>query len=246
MTDFFDDDLVKRKEAMPDLKMGPGHENPSTKTEPGTSSDVPSRGVSDFNLTSMTRHKIEIEDQVANAMKELERLRQRQEDLEQQKESLENLRQRQDRYAKGKRDVIERLSQNLVVLEKEELQAEQTLELLHLTRQKFKARLEEIQDLNEENWSEDIFREELSKALSLIDNTRDEYNKSVAKIEALSREKGSGVDHQPMLLNEGPDHEGEEKTFMSWLKVGFAVSFPVIVTLTILAVLYYLNSIGIL
>ena len=63
MTDFFDDDLVKKRDAeigVKNIKFGPG--GAPAKAEPGASSDLPARPVSDINLTRMARHKEQVEE----------------------------------------------------------------------------------------------------------------------------------------------------------------------------------------
>ena len=43
--------------------------------------------------------------------------------------------------------------------------------------------LQEIEDMNEEGWAEDRFREELGKSLAVIEDSRLEYNKTLARID---------------------------------------------------------------
>ena len=56
--------------------------------------------------------------------------------------------------------------------------ANQRLELLAETERRFKKMLNDMRGFNEEQWSPDSedLREELNKALVVIDNTRKEYN----------------------------------------------------------------------
>ncbi len=242
-TDFFDDDLVKQRESTKRIRMGPGDEPVSE----GASGEGVSRGVSDFNLTRMARHKEQVEEHVAHTAQELERLRQRQENLEKERKTLEELRKKQADYERGKREIMERLSQSLVSLEKEEVKAEQLLEVLAATRKRFRTWLTNVETLQEETWSEEEFRDELYKALAVVDDTRVDYNKAMAKIEALmGEERKAGMSNQAVIFDESRFAGEEEKTFSYWLKVGVAVSLPVIITLVILSILHYMHSIGLL
>lgn len=231
-TDFFDDDLVKPNRGQGSISMGPGAG--STKpVEPGApSTTFPSRPVSDFNLTRMARHKDEVETQVARAAEELERLRQRQEDLEREKHDLEDLRRMQDEYQQGKREMIEQLSQSLLKLEKDELRAEQTRDLLASTRRNFKVMLENIKALGDESWTDEQFREELGKARMIIEDARMEFNKSRAKIDALISIEEKADRGRPVVF-ESPLRDENVFSFGHWFKVGMAVTLP----LTILIVL---------
>ncbi len=235
-TDFFDDDLVK-------------HRKPPTETlaEPGAT-EAPARGVSDLNLTRMARHREQVEDHMAHAAQELERLRQRQEHLEKEKSTLEELRRRQAEYERGKRDMLEHLHHSLISLEKDELNAEQLLEQVTRTRQQCREWLAEIDSIDEAEWGEESFREELGKALTRVEDVRVEYNKALAKVEALSHgEKQTATVHRPVFYEDrAEDEDGGVRGFAYWLKVGFAVSLPVILTLVVLWVLYYMHSMGML
>jgi hypothetical protein len=240
-TDFFDDDLIKQRDAAKRIKLGPGDDPMGTVGDGPSSDEVPVRPVSDFNLTRMAKHRHEVDDQVVHAMQELERLRKRQEDLEREKQDLEDLRRRQDEYERGKREMVERFNQSLVSLEKDELQAERMAELLGATRKRFKTMLAELQAINEELWGEEHIREELNKALIVLEDGRMEYNKAMSKIDAVSGGKKSGVgEHEPVVFEEGrPVHE-TEKSFGHWVKVGLAVTLPIIVVLVAITVVFFI------
>lgn len=238
-TDFFDDDLVKHRGALRKTK-GEGN------VEPGAT-EAPPRGVSDFNLTRMARHKDQVEESMAHAAQELERLRQRQENLEKEKHVLEELRRRQSEYERAKREMLEHLNHSLISLEKDELNAEKLLELVTATRKRCRTWLADIDSIDEETWPEDQFREELGKALTRVEDIRMEYNKALAKIEALgAEEKKSAATHHPIMFEESRRDTAAERGFGYWLKVGFAVSLPIILTLVILWIMHYMHSMGML
>jgi len=240
-TDFFDDDLVKQRDTARRLKLGPADEPIGTLSDSGASDEVPVRPVSDFNLTRMAKHKQEVDNHMATAVQELERLRKRQEDLEREKRELEELRRKNDEYERGKREMVERLSQSLVTLEKDELQAERLSELLGATRKRFKTMLGEIQSLNDEAWPENQVRDELNKALVILEDARMEYNKSMSKIDAVggAAKKAASGEHAPVIFEEtGAAVHHEEHGFAYWVKVGFAVTLPLIAVIVVLTVVF--------
>lgn len=247
-TDFFDEDLVKQREAAKRIKMGPGDKPAAASDSSLASSDLPNRPVSDLNLTRMAKHKDEINAQVAQAMEELELLRTRQEDLEREKQSLEELRRKQHEYESGRREMLGHLNQSLVRLEKDELKAEQLSELISTTRQRFNVLLAEIQDLNEEAWPEESVREELNKALARIDQVRVEYNKALARIEgAMSDQAPTVISSQPVIFEEhGGVHHDDHLGFGHWFKVGLAASLPIILTLVLILLFFYLTQVGLI
>ncbi len=237
-TDFFDDDLVKQRDAAKRIKLGPGDEPLGTVGDMSSSDEVPVRPVSDFNLTRMAKHKQDVDEQVVTAMQELERLRARQENLEKEKRELEEVRRKQEEYERGKREMIERLNQSLLTLEKDELQASRLAELLGATRNRFKTLLADVQGLSDETWPEEQFRDELNKALTVVEDARMEYNKSMARIDTLGgASKPGAAPHQPVIFEESRFGGEAEKSFGHWLKVGFAVSLPLIVVIIVVTTL---------
>lgn len=247
-TDFFDEDLVKQRDAAKRVKLGPGDEPMGTLGDMQASDEVPVRPVSDFNLTRMAKHKQDVDEQVVTAMQELERLRTRQENLEKEKRDLEEIRRKQEEYEHGKREMVERLNQSVLTLEKDELQASRLSELLGATRKRFKVLLADIQNLNDEAWPEEQFRDELNKALTVIEDARMEYNKSMSRIDTLGGPgKPGGAEHQPVIFEESRFSSEPEKSFGHWLKVGFAVSLPLIVVIiAVTAFILALRSSGLM
>ncbi|MBI2438693.1 MAG: hypothetical protein HYV36_07775, partial [Lentisphaerae bacterium] len=146
--DFIDDDLIQRRDAVRQVKMGPAKglaASDAPRAESGSGGDL--------NLTPLTRRKEEISSQVATKLEELELLRSRQETLEREKSSLENLRNNQEKYDTGKREMIAHLEQSLIALEREEVALNQRMELLAETERRFKEMLGDMRGFNEEQWA---------------------------------------------------------------------------------------------
>ncbi|MBU1693928.1 MAG: hypothetical protein KKC51_08175 [Verrucomicrobia bacterium] len=241
-TDFFDDDLIKQRESAKRIKLGPADEPAVPLGEPA-SDEVPVRPITDFNLTRMARFKQDMGERSAQASQDIERLHQRQEEIEREKHDTDDLRRKTEEYERGKRDMVERFGQCLVTLEKEELRAEKLSELLASIRKRFKMMMGELQELNEEGWPEDSYRDELTRALSILENARQEYNKSMSRLDAIQGEKGPVAEHAPVTFEDRHAFQEIEHSFGYWIKVGLAVSLPLIVFLAILtAVLIVLQS----
>lgn len=240
-TDFFDDDLLKQREGARRIKLGPGDEPPSPLDEPG-SDEVSVRPIAEFNLTRMARLKKEMTEKSAQATQDLERLRRRQEEIEREKRDVEELRHKMEEYERGRRDLIERFSQSLVTLEKEEVQAQKLSEMLASIRKRFKMMLLELQQIREECWPEDTYRDELTRALSILENARQEYNRSMARLEVVQGERGGAPLHPPPAYEEVPTPT-HEHPFGYWIKVGLAVSLPIMLFLAlVVAVILLLRA----
>ncbi|MCS6771517.1 MAG: hypothetical protein NZ740_05780 [Kiritimatiellae bacterium] len=235
-TDFFDDDLIRQRDVSRRGRSGTGDDPSGLGSHEG--SELPARPVSDLNLTRMARHRKEVDTHAAIAAQELERLRKRQEQLEQEKRELEELRRRQDEYERGKREMTETLKRSLVALERKEIDAQRTVELLADARVRFKELLAEVEQLKEEVWPEDRIREELAKSLGILEQARLEYSKTMAKIEAVKPEAAAASGKPTVILEDRSGDAEDEKSFLYWLKVGLAFTLPLTAAILLVGLLF--------
>ncbi|MBU0677549.1 MAG: hypothetical protein KJ626_05475 [Verrucomicrobia bacterium] len=232
--DFFDDDLVKKREKTPEIHMGPADEVDPIETPPAN--------VSDLNLTRMAQHRERVEEQVAAAAHELEKLRQRQQDIEHEKRQLEDLRKKQSDFTGARHEMLEHLGSSLVRLEKDEIKSQQLLELLAAARREFRENLAEIETMNEDEWAPDDLQDELNRALTTLEDARMSYNRTMAKIEAVSSSEKATGKAEPVSFEHRTSHH--ERSFGEWMVIGLAVSLPMLLALVCLVILYYLQTIG--
>lgn len=227
-TDFFDEDLAQAN----DLR------KENIEEEDG----VPVRPISEASLSRMAKQKQELSNQVAGAAQEIELLRKKHEELEKEKGDLEELTGKQEEYEHGKRDIMNKLDRSIILIEKEEVQATNMAGLLSETRARFRDTLSELRKIDEATWSDETFHAELNRAMVLVENARMDYNKALAKIDAASWHKSAAEKTQPPMLEEVGRKPG--LGFGYWLKVGFAVSLPLIMFLVILFVAYLIITSG--
>ena len=192
--------------------------------------------ISDLNIGRLARYRQEVSSNMMEAVSALELLKIRRQLIEQKKSELEDLEKKQLDYERGKREMIEHLNEGIVALEKKEIQTAQLSELIKATRDRFREALEELEVIDEESWADDRFREELYKALVIVDDARMEYNKALAKIEVL--EVGGEA-----LLEQAPAATASAvveapRSFGYWVKVGFALTLPVVILASLCLAVY--------
>jgi hypothetical protein len=227
VTDFFDDDL-QRRAAVRTAPLGQ-----ATDVVGGVKGDdFPARPISDLNLTRMARHREEMNTQVATAKVEIERMKRRQSDLEREQHAIESLMEKQDQYERGKAEMIQCLSESVVSLQKMEDQAARQVEIYSSTRARFGECIEELHRMNDADWADEVFREELNKAVMQIDVVRKEFVKGQAAVEAAggpvrlfdeTRPRASAIDEE----------SGMSRGFAAWAKIGLAVSTPLIIAMAL-------------
>ena len=188
----------------------------------------------------MARQKEELTNQAAGAVKEIETLRQRQRDLEREKETIEKLARRQESYEDGKRDMIAKLSHALVAIRKEQEEVLRTGELLDVTRGRFEKSLEELRDINEEKWPEADFTVKVEESMAVVEGARSTYERAQARLDAVSWLRQS----DRLASGESPVDRLAERMqrrpgFVYWLMVGLAVMLPLAVVIVTLYVLHF-------
>ncbi len=240
-TDFFDEDLARERKAALKIKLdGDGAGAPRDGIIP-SSRDLPNRPVSDLTLTPLGRHKQEVTEQMVDKTQELDRLRARQEELERERRTLEEMRKKQEAFDTGRRELKGRLSESLARMEKDQLQTERLGQMLEETRRLFRERLDEVSALNEEEWGDESLLDELNKALALLENVRADYNKAMAKIEAIHPPTPAGAASSARVLafNEEPGLSLENaQGFGYWLRAGLAFTLPLMVLGAVLALVW--------
>ena len=164
-----------------------------------------------------------IDNQVQRAQEQLLALKRQQDMIERQKRELEELSRRQDQLQQGRTEMIEKFTRSLVVLERENFDAQKRVETLHNIHGAFSQHLDVLEAINPKSWEGLDLHKELTKALSAVDDARAEYTRSLPKI-------GKGQDSvEPAAVEAGLSGEFgamETKDFSYWLKAGFAFTLP--------------------
>ena len=243
--DFVDDDLIQSRPESERVPFSPVSKSAAPRPEAAGGGEV-NRPVTELDINALARHRQQIDTRSAVTAEELEKLRRKEEELQRQKRELEEARRKHDDYIKGKDELMARLGQSLVVIERHEIRAEQTAQLLKQTRLRFRELLETLRSLQDEAWTENEMRERLTEALAMIEDARMEYNKSTARIEAFLGEDEPG-ENRPVIFDEtGLDEPGEGRTFLDWLRIGFAFSLPLVLTVLAGVLILLLHLRGIL
>ncbi len=173
----------------------------------------------------LVRQKEQIQEQVADAAEEIERLQMRQKELEQARHALRELHRKQHVYEDGKKDLIEKLNRQCLYLEKEQDRLTRVLELVTVTREDFDGMLREIRELREDEWTESGFEESLDRALALLESMRGTYTKATARLHAQGLEKSKGHTND---VGVSPAVYAGGWTFWFRAGIAFAVSLGIV------------------
>ena len=175
----------------------------------------------------MVQQKEDLSGQMVDHAREMEALRLRQEELEREQRDLQDRTRMQDEYSHAKRSIVGDLARSMSVVEKDEIQARETTDLLSATKDRFKQMLADLMRINEDGWPPDAFHHELDEAMGTVEGARTDYEKAMVKMKALGA--GSGKAAEAHLSARSLADMG----FGSWLKVGAAVTLPLVLVLLI-------------
>jgi hypothetical protein len=177
----------------------------------------------------------EIDIKVQQAQNALIDLKRQQDEIERQKRELEDLSRKQREFEEGRREVLEKLTRGLVVLERQEFEIRREAEQIQGIREGFNEQIEQIESIKPQEWPPRELQSELTRALAIIDQALALYTQARARIEIL-REETAADELEESYREEGETLSG--KTFASSLKQGFAFTLPLMVFLLILTLIY--------
>ena len=168
----------------------------------------------------------EVDTRVVAAQQKLAELKRAQEELERERAGLEETRRRQMEFQTGRQEMIHNLTRGLGLLEEAEFNARRDAEQMGKAILDLRDALSKVEAVHEETWTKDNFNVELTRALTVIENARMEWNGSRLKFPVLSGQAQNGaepaprspVESQPLLS----DH-----SFFGLCKLGLALTWPV-------------------
>lgn len=177
---------------------------------------------------------------VEKAKEQIARLRKQQADLEREKAALEDLEQRQGEWHRGRKELSDALVKALAVLESEEAGIARQAVLVRDARANFAKTIEELAAIREDRWTQATLKDDLARALILLQRGRTELSEAKARIPAL---EGRPADASGAEIEEGiaglpsrarPLGAGE------LMRIGFWLALPAAVLAAVLAVLLML------
>ncbi len=184
----------------------------------------------------------EINIKVQRVEEQLLDLKRQQEEIERQKKELDELSRKQREFDEGRRDIVEKLTRGLVLLEREEFEVKRELEQIKLVRDSFAEHLSQTETLTPSDWPSEELPTELTKALARVDQAKTIYNQSRARLMAL-RQSEEGLSEDSIVSELAPEQTGGvpyEKSIGAMVREGFFYSaLPLGLSSIVLIILAY-------
>lgn len=170
------------------------------------------------------------------AQTQIEQLQQQQADVERQKLELQELNESKDDFLHGQVDLHEKLSTAVTALDREIFVSRQETEELEQARICFADHLEKINQLNPDGWNNESLRQDLARAISVLDLAEDEYQQTITHFSGGRSASLFGGGNKTKRTTAGSDSE-----FGTMLRNGFAFNLPVVLLGTVALILYLLK-----
>jgi hypothetical protein len=169
----------------------------------------------------------ELDTKVNEAQQRLEELRRAQEQLQRERAALDEARRRQTEFQTGREEMLQHLTRGVGLLADAEFKARREADQLARTLADLREQLAGLESIHEESWTQENWSLELTRALTTIENARNEWNSARLKWPLLSSAKSGS----PEPEKHGDDMSGTERSFLQWCKVGFAFTWPLALVL---------------
>ncbi len=200
-TDFFDEDLAETPAARPPAPSAP---------PPGES--------------YYERKKRELPEQLSQTGDEIERLKQRQEALERRKQEIIDQRRRVELFEHNRKDLLDKLRSNAVMVVRESEQASRTAALCNEVGGLFSRLHQELEAFAPDSWGEEEYDARLTEALAKVDAASAEYRKAMDQVAAVNwRGADAPREEGDLSLESGT---GAPRGFARWFVAGFAFAIP--------------------
>jgi len=170
----------------------------------------------------------EVDRKVVEAQQKLAELKRAQEDLERERATLEELRRRQLEFQNGRQEMVQNLTRGLGLLEEAEFNARRDSEQMIKTIADFRDALEKIQNVRDESWTKENFQMELTRALTIVENARMEWNSARLKLPALEGESAQKK-NEAETAPQPAVSPFASLSFGELCKIGLAMTWPLLI-----------------
>ncbi len=169
----------------------------------------------------------EVDSRVGDAQHKLAELKRLQTELERERAALEETRRRQLEFTTGRQEMVQNLTRGVGLLEEAEFAARRDAEQMAKALADLRDAQDKVQGIHEEIWTKDNLNVELTRALTIIENARMEWNGARLKFPLLSGVAPS--ESGPVPKESGLADGLVEKSFFDLCKLGLALTWPLAV-----------------
>lgn len=223
-SEFVDDDFQASRKGPAPATPGSPAANPFSGSSKGAEGEpAPSRE--------------EVEAKVGEMQNKLAELKRAQQELERERASLEEIRRRQMEFTTSRQEMVQHLTRGVGLLEEAEFNTRRDAEQMAKELVELREALVKVQSIQEQTWTKDNLNVELTRALTIVENARMEWNAARLKFPQLTgAEKMETAGTQP--AESQLEKTLQQRDYAHLCKLGLALTWPLaLVALAIFIVL---------
>ena len=181
----------------------------------------------------------ELDSRVSETQQRLMELKRAQEELERERATLEEARRRRAEFQTGREEMLQSLTRGLGFLEEAEFNSRRDAEQMAKTLGALRDALTKVQSVHEQTWTQENYNVEVTRALTIIDNGRMEWNAARLKWPLLNGSQTPQQEASP--AEKSAPRSLDSLGFLQLCKLGLAFTWPLaIVALAALGVLIFI------
>lgn len=166
----------------------------------------------------------EVDAQVGDKQQQLAELKRAQTELERERAALEETRRRQLELSTGRQEMTHQLTRGVGLLEEAEFAARRDAEQMAKSLADLRVALEKVNAIQDNTWTSDNFQTELTRASTVVENARLEWNSARLKFPVLS---GPALTEPAAASGSAAPALLAEKNFSELCRIGFALTWPI-------------------
>ena len=167
----------------------------------------------------------EVDGKVGEMQQKLAELKRVQNELERERAALEETRRRQQEFTTGRQEMVQHLTRGVGLLEQAEFAHRRDAEQLARQLVELRAALNNVQGIQEDAWTKNNFNSEISRALTVIENARLEWNSARLKFPVLE----GALQPEPAAAAPAPVAAPPllgARSYAELCKLGLAITWP--------------------
>jgi len=181
-----------------------------------------SAGLPDGSQRAPTRE--EVDSKVGEMQQKLAELKRAQQELERERTALEETRRRQLEFTTGRQEMTQHLTRGVGLLEESEFALRRDAEQMAKTLLNLREALIKIQSIHEEGWTKESLSVELTRASTVVENARMEWNAARLKFPVLSGTVPAEAGQAASELN--LENYLRQQSYFQLCKMGLALTWP--------------------
>lgn len=201
------------------------HEFKSSHQAANRAANAPAQVASSAVQRPPTRE--EVDNRVGEMQQRLAELKRAQDNLERERAGLEDTRRRQLEYENSRGEMLEQLTRGIGLLEDAEVSARREVDTMAGALADLRQALERVQGLREDTWTSETFQVELTRALTVLESARMEWNSVRVKFPVVDRtpeEQAAG----DQAASRGGHPFLQPQDWPQLFRLGIALTWPLI------------------